>query len=107
MMKRTRASFKLAVRKCRKEKDRHAADSLAMNLLSKNTKQFWQGVKKVSGKKVQVQATTINNATGERAIADMWKEHYKQLLNSSNDNTMKPYVQDRLADTIFTREECL
>ena len=39
-MRQTRAHFRLALRQCLKEKDRHASDSLAKKLLKKDSKEF-------------------------------------------------------------------
>jgi exonuclease III len=95
-MKVTRAHFKLVLRHCQKQKDRHIADSLAEKLLKKDTKNFWNEVKKVCHTNVKVQATTINGATGENAIATMWKEHYSAILNSSRNTNVKQNVMKEL-----------
>ena len=95
-MKRTRAAFKLALRTCRQQKDRCTSDALANKLMMKDSRDFWKEVSKMNNNKVQVQATMINGATGEKDIAEMWKQHYSSLLNSSTDTSAKQEVIDDL-----------
>ena len=116
IMRGTKAQFKLALRKCRRNKDRLSSDLLAKKLLNKNSKSFWQEVKKTSNSNISMQATTVGGATGNSDICNMWKEHFKSLLNSSSDNSKKECVTDRLAcisdssnseDNLFSASEVL
>ncbi len=97
-MKRTRAFFKLALRQCRKDKERCVSDSLAENLLSKDDLNFWKGVKAVTNSNVKVRATTIDGCTGEGAIAEKWREHYSSILNSCKNTTKRENVFKALDD---------
>ena len=81
------------------------ADSLAKSLLRKDSKQFWREVRKASGKKHGALATTVNGATGEAGIADMWKHHYSHLLNSSTDVSKRSDVLERLSGTSLTKSD--
>ena len=58
---------------------------LDMKVLQKNTKDFRKEIGKMtnSDKKVPL-AATINGVTGEKQVADMWKQHFAALLNSNN-----------------------
>ena len=59
-MKRTRASFKLMLRKCRSDKDIHVANSIAKKLLSCDSKSFWSEIKRVNGGNGGTVATTVD-----------------------------------------------
>ena len=64
----------------------------------KNSKTFWAEIKQLNGKSKTVLASTIGGATGQAAIAELWKTHYSGLLNSSKDNTESDAVKDQLLD---------
>ena len=85
LMKSSRAKFKQALRECKSELQRHTADSLATKLLNHNSKSFWTEIKKVINKDhPSVRPETIEGHSGEGAILDMWKEHFKSLLNTNS-----------------------
>jgi exonuclease III len=94
-MKRSRAYFKLVFRKCKQDSVRQNADKLADKLLCKDDKGFWKEMQKMSRLKAR-SAVTVNNATGTKAITDMWQTHFKELLNSSKDTSKKSYVLKEL-----------
>ena len=91
IMKNTRAQFKLILRKCKNKDLASTSDSLANKLLSKDTKSFWREIKKVKSTSSPV-ASTIGGATGSRNITEMWRSHFKEILNSCNDFKDKPCV---------------
>jgi len=82
-MQRTRSIFKQAIRHCRMSESKAYADSLAHKLLTKNDKQFWKAIKSLSGNNRTPLASTVGTASGQKAIAEMWRSHYEQLLNST------------------------
>jgi hypothetical protein len=96
-MKRTRAQFKRSLRQCRQDTSRISADLLANNLLQKDDRGFWKEIRKVNNSGTPL-ASTVNDVTGGHAITNMWQEHFKQLLNSSEDTTSKSFVCNALAD---------
>ena len=51
-------------------------------------------VKKLAYKKNGMTPSSIESVTGDGSICNMWEEHYKYLLNSSNDTTSKKFVID-------------
>ena len=106
-MKSSRSQFKLALRKCRADKNRLASDSLAKKLMNNDSKDFWQEVKKVSCSNIKMQATTVAGATGAKNICDMWKKHYCDLLNSTTDTSWKVQVDNCLADMDDFNEQLL
>jgi hypothetical protein len=82
LMRKTRASFKLALRYCRQHEDQLRADSCANSLESKDPRKFWDNVYKVSNSKANKYATTVGGVSGDRDISNMWKQHFEQLYNS-------------------------
>jgi exonuclease III len=97
-MRRKRAQFKYALRKCKQDQDRCVSDSLAKKLLSKDSKTFWKEIKKVNNSKIASVSTSVGGAVGKADICNMWQQHFKGILNSSIDISMKPYVLDSIKD---------
>ena len=100
----TRATFKQALRRCRASKTRAHADSLARNLLLKDTKSFWTEIKKLSAKGTTPIASTINEITGTEAIAELWKTHYTQILNSVPSGQHHKDILDLLRTSTYHHE---
>ena len=83
LMKLKRAHFKMVFRKCNLATKRQESDRLAQLLLGKDQKEFWNEIKKMNTKnKPTCTAESIGGASGEQGICDMWKDHFKTLLNS-------------------------
>ena len=97
LMKTTRAQFKLLLRQCRSDENRHTADSLAKKLLSKDTKAFWKNIKVISDSKC-TPVSSVGGVTGQKNICDMWQAHYKNLLNSSRDRRSEQFVRQSLTE---------
>ena len=84
LMRVTRARFKLALRQCRQNNSIHEANSLARKLLSANQNDFWKQIKLINNYGLHSpHADCVNGCTGESEIAEMWKDQYMALLNSS------------------------
>lgn len=88
-MQLTRAAFKQALRHCKASESKAHADSLARKLLLKNSKSFWEEIKKMNGKSSSPMPSSVGNASGSEAIAAQWRSHYSQILNSAPSG--KPY----------------
>jgi hypothetical protein len=101
LMKRTRSHFKLTLRYCKSQEKRATSDSLAKKLLCKDSKAFWSEIKKINNTNCSI-ASTIDNVTGQRNIANMWQGYFKKLLNSSADSRRNNYVSDKLSDCSLT-----
>ena len=54
---------------------------------------FWKDINKLKNVGSNVLASTVDAATGEHNICNMWKKHYGDLLNSNVDDTHKEHVQ--------------
>lgn len=102
LMRRSRARFKHALRQCRRDESMHAANSLAEKFIKTSQKEFWKQVDKMNNKNVKAPYShTINGKSGNAEIAEMWKEHFQSLLNSSKlnvpDCTKELDTQDELS----------
>ena len=95
-MRRKRAHFKYALRQCKRDKDRKTSDSLAKKFLLKDSKTFWKEIKKINNSKISAASTTVGGAVGKDQICDMWQQHFQDLLNSSEDNSMKNEILDSI-----------
>ena len=74
--------LKQVLRRCRASESKAHADSLEKKLLLKDTESFWTEIKRLSGKGTTPIASIINKTTGTKAIAELWKTHYSEILNS-------------------------
>ena len=63
---------------------------------------FWKDVHKITNSKVPL-ATKVDGCVGDTNIAEMWKCHYKFLLNSVE----KTIAQSRLCWTLINKLKTL
>ena len=75
IMKRTRALFKYALRRCKRNEAQIKADLLAKSVSHKDYRTFWKDIKNAQNENMP-QATCINGVSGSDSICDMWAEHY-------------------------------
>jgi hypothetical protein len=92
VMRRTRAQFKYALRQCKSNHDKAIADSLANRLLHKDSKTFWKEVKSLNNSNGDIVSNVVAGAVGQEGVCDMWQQHFKSILNSSSDTTVKQSV---------------
>ena len=81
-MRMSRAQFKYALRQCRLEKRSITSTKLAYHMLSYEFNDFWKEIRKQNKAKSAL-SNCVAGVTGETAIADMCRDHYEELLNSS------------------------
>ena len=67
------------------------ADVLARPMMNNDMNDFWKDVKKNSNSNVSL-ATNVDGSVGDNEIAEMWKCHYKSLLNSVQNEEFKQSV---------------
>ena len=79
----TKKDFKYSLRQCRKNVEMHMANGLAAALQADKTKKsFWL---KVNNKNRSPALTTlVGGANGSSEIVKMWKDYFKEILNSAN-----------------------
>ena len=91
-MKRTRALFKLALRYCRDHIDELKADACAENLFDKDCRKFWNSVYKISNNKASKHVDCVGGSTGPQNVANMWKNHFEKLYNSTISKNRDSFV---------------
>ena len=78
----SRAQFKYALRPFRLEERSITSTKLAYHMQSLEFNDFWKEIRKQNKAKSAL-SNCVAGVTGETAIADMWRNHYEELLNSS------------------------
>ena len=80
-MKSTKKQFKYEFRRCKRLKYQKSADALAKAFYSDtSSKAFWQNIKKL--KKSSPLLATDGGSSGSQKVAEMWKNHFSNLLYS-------------------------
>ena len=103
--KNSRSYFKLVIRKCKSNSDKNKANILANQLLAKDENKFWTENKKINNNNVSI-ANCIDGVTGTSNIANKWKDHFRNVLNSSKDSSRRNIVLkhvDELRNLQFNR----
>lgn len=103
-MSRSRASFKLALRYCRQHEDQLRADACAKSLNLRDSKSFWNNVKKVNCDKATKYANCVGGISGDENIASLWRDHFNTLYNSVEDDISKEKFQTRINSNIETSD---
>ena len=94
LMKKSRLRFKSALKYCQQNEIKMRADSLARSVMNNDMTGFWKDVHKITNSNVPL-ATKVDGCVGDTNIAEMWKCHYKSLLNSvENKNCKKSVMLD-------------
>ena len=60
----------------------HLHSNFAIKTRPYNT--FWRDIKKYNNGRCNKYASTVGGCTGEDAIAEMWRSHFKELFYSDN-----------------------
>ena len=97
-MKRSRARFKYALRYCKQNEDTMKANVLASEMSNYEYKEFWKNVKRMNSSKLPA-ANTIDGVCGSKNIANFWKDHFQNILNSSKDVVCKAEVSDIITNS--------
>ena len=78
---RSRARFKQALKHCKRMEHQIIADKLADKCLKHDDNGFWKDISRVNKTNVSL-STKIENVTGERNIAELWRKHYSDIFNA-------------------------
>ena len=90
-MNQSRLRFKSALKYCQQNEFKMRVDSLARSMMNNDMTGFWKDVHKITNSKVPL-ATKVDECVGDTNIAEMWKCHYKSLLNSVENKNCKKLV---------------
>ena len=86
-----RARFKYALRQCRLDEQMIYSNRLANYMQCHDVKNFWKTIN-IRNKSKATLSNCVAGTSGETNIANMWKDHYSSLLNSSSNITDKDDV---------------
>lgn len=97
---RSRAKFKYGLRFIKRNEDAMRKESLAKGLLNKNSDEFWKEIKTMNNAKT-VLPSSVDGVNGASNIADMWKNHYRNLFNciDRSSNILDLYDMEASEDT--------
>ena len=87
-MRIARARFKYALRQCRLDEQMIYSNRLAKYMQCHDVNNFWKTIN-IRNKSKATLSNCIAGTSGETNIANMWKDHYSSLLNSSSNITDK------------------
>ena len=90
-MRIARARFKYALRHCRLDEQMIYSNRLAKYMQCHDVNNFWKTIN-IRNKSKATLSNCIAGTSGETNIANMWKDHYSSLLNSSSNITDKDDV---------------
>ena len=90
-MSTARARFKYALRQCRLDEQMIRSNKLANYMQCHDLNNFWKEIA-LRNKSKSTQSNCIAGISGETDIANLWKDHYCSLLNSSTNITDKDVV---------------
>ena len=97
VMKKTRATFKLAVRYCKNHIDQLKADACAEALSDRNSRKFWKALYKASHIKATENITTVGDISGSQNIANMWGDHFSHLYNKLSDTAYQSVFHQKMS----------
>ena len=101
-MSSARARFKYPLRQCRLDEQCISSENLASFMQCHDLNNFWKNIS-LPNKSNSTLSNCINGTTGEGDIANLWKNHYRILLNSSEDDSSKDFVYDSFKNISFNQ----
>ena len=90
------AQFKYALRQSRLEEHSITSTKLDYHMQSHKFNDFWKKIRKQNKAKSAL-SNCVAGVTEEIAIADMWRDHYEELLNSTASSYEKEDFQSILS----------
>jgi len=107
LMYKSRATFKQALRFCKRHQDQMQADALAYKHKNLDAKQFWKAVSASANHKATIHVNRIGNAVGEENICTMWYDYFKKLYNSLPNNGDSKVFDDACAKLTVNEAVCV
>ena len=101
-MSSARARFKYALRQCRLDEQCISRENLACSRQCHDVNNYWNNISLLNKSKSTL-SNCINGTKRESDIADLWKNHYSILLNSSVDDSSKDFVCDSFKNISFNQ----
>ena len=104
LMKRSRAQFKYALRKCKVNKNTIIADKIANKMSGNNVREFWNEIKVNMNSRVNL-PSVIDNSNGDEQITEMWQSHFEQVFNTVKEsNCQGLHAELQSADLVFCQD---
>ena len=91
----SRIRFKRTLKECGQNEESLRANVHAKSLFEKDMTPFWKDIKRNYDTKLPL-APMVDKCIGEKDICDMWRAHYKKLLNSVDSFKSKESVDRKL-----------
>ena len=92
LMSHSRARFKYANRKIKRNEGQLRSDKLGLALAEKAPQEFFKEVRKIKCSKTPL-PTSIDGISGEAEILSMWKSHYLELFNCLKSTSSTKNIQ--------------
>ena len=105
--KKTKARFKYALRFITKNEKQLRKEALAKKLTDLNPNAFWKEIKLMNNSATPL-PVNIDGVNGNEAIAELWKKHFKDILNCLRNNSEMTGSIDNSStayDDIYVTEE--
>jgi len=83
-----------------KKEEKIKADKFADELSEQDCTSFWKKVKKLNRNRLPP-VNSVDNISGDGAIAEVWQEHYESILNCVDQSEYKNKVTATLCNTKF------
>jgi hypothetical protein len=106
-MRRTRSQFKLALRFCRDHIEQMKADAFANAIQDKDAWKFWSKVRLISNNRATGQVTNVNGASGDKDIASMWQQHFKQVYSAGCNSRHKEIYLNKISSGGYRHDSCI
>ena len=90
-MKSSRKKFKKELRKHKRKLRQKFADDLAAKMIGNHP--FWKQIKRINSGSTCTASLSIDGITGDQNLAMMWKENYRQILNSVDERISRAILQ--------------
>ena len=84
LYKQTKARTKCAIRFIKRHENQLRKEALAKSLSDKDVNGFWKEVRNINNCNTPL-PVSVEGVTGEENIAELWKNHFKELLNCLNE----------------------
>ena len=104
LKKKANARFKYALRHIKRNENSLRRDALARKLQNNSVKDFWKEVKLLDNSNTPL-PTNIEGVVGCDRIAELWKEHYEELLNCVYSDCSKIELDAQSSDNIVVRDD--
>ena len=97
----TRAKYHRAVKLVKRNKDKFRSEKMAQCIRSNQTRDFWKEAKAFRGKTCKV-PVTVDGATGDNAIANVFVSKFKHVFNSVGYTTETlAFTEKNILDNVF------